>query len=337
MNTSVDDPAWIPAPPLEPLLEEDKPPTSLELFNEQIAIVEARLAENLNLWDKSALESLKKERDKWYTPDGDALPVETPNDDLNLQFSPPEAQNLVGDFIVHPKGLGMRIPWQIRNSDVDPSSGLRVSKSRSNGCFLVMNKEETADRWINDTAKAAEEYNVSERILRVAGYGMKDFRYMLPTRTIPTAFGYAGYEIEAADVPFNEDETRVWAQMFRAHHFNGAALAGAAWVSFDVEYRPLEKQWQDRLPVDPNGRHKAILVANHPQWIIPHMMVYFNSAQFKSRAYAMALNTVHRIDAHKIGRVPGYTSKDDLSGGAVREEGTSQDEKPRFRPGSDLI
>jgi len=317
-------------------------PTDRELLEKHINELVEGQEKAFNIWTQYAIENLREELARGYAEDGSAIPIQPRNDELLVQFSPPEAVNAPADeyWTVYPRGMVETPPKWISESGADPAAGLELTVRRSNGCFGIRNQIETSERWINDAAAVAEEYGCSSRAIRVAGYKMQGALFMLPTDdTIRNPYGRYGYALQP-DIPFNDEEKRVWREMFVRYHFN--LMMANTWLAHPLELNPSRLNASERGRIDPNGRHGCVTVPNTPQLIVPALMAFFNTAAFKERFYSTALIICREVDAGRTGRVPGYVTVEQMGGDFsnpfewyAENESTSAHDIPAFRPGSD--
>lgn len=327
----------------------DDEPTDLEVLQDYIAKLEAEYAATKNLWTADRIVKLKEEAAKWYDADGNRLDVVPDTEIIYHQISPVEAQNLDGWWTVYPKEYGVLDKWTTRQLDaygVDLSEGLDISRGRSNGCFIVRNKQETADVFLNDTDRVAEETGTSRRIIKMMGYALDGYKYMFPTHSIKGAGskfsnGVGDYAF-SPEVPFTELEKSVWINMFSRYHFSGPTLVGVKWAAYPVQLHPERPPGEDRENVDSNGLHKCLVVANHPHWILPRMILTWNSAMFKYDLWRQMCAKARAIDRMTAARVPGYESLEEMGKTihdyeAMGENTASNSEtKPIFHRGSEL-
>lgn len=325
-----------------PVGTEEKEPTAKELLEARIEKLETEQETlGFNFWRQHAIESLRKELDIGFDDEGNEIPVENPTGSLLVQFSPEEAVNAQGFWTVYPSGILDMPPAWITDSGADPSEGLVITVRRSNGCFGIYNQIETARRWTEDAAAVAEEYGCSRRVIQVAGHMMKGGGlFMLPTDdTIQNPYGRYGYALQP-EIPFNDEEKRVWREMFVRYHFNVTQRSG--WAVHPLELQPSAHQAALRQRIDPEGRHGCVTVANNPQLVVPALMAHFNTAAFKNRYYSSALIVCRDVDAGRRGRVPGYMTPQQMGGDFsnpfdwyAEHESTDVTEAPVFRPGAD--
>lgn len=283
-----------------------KPGLSLEVLEARIDALEAKLeaqGANANLWDQHALAHFKQKREEWYgvggghTDEDDAAPV--------FEFSPPEVVELEGWQNIQPRGFG-DLPKKYQSAN--PFLGLDVSRSRSCGCVFIKNQYESAILWRDHPEAVAEFYrrqqptaSISERLIRMAGHAMADWRVMLPTAYFAGAYDYIDdYTWTPEGAPFNEDEESVYRlNVLRAQDSGmGLAMAGADLLAFPL-YNGDERVGE---------RYLFLHVFNHPQWVLPAVMELYNSGNFKRRQYRAALTRAHAIDNEQRVPVPGYGS-----------------------------
>lgn len=279
-------------------------PTALDTLNAKIVELEAQYAKDRNMWTKVAIDHLKDERQKWYAADGSLIPVTPAPITPVVQISPPEVVGVDGWWTFVPTGYG-NLPWWGHNIP-DINAGLELSVSRDNGCFIVKNQRDTATLWLNDTDAVAKRYKITPRLVKMVGHRLNNMRYMLPTDNLRGGGPFANLQDYALnpEVPFNDEEKRVWRQMFVAHHFGAANLAGADFQFTALTLYPAEKDASKRVPISP--RLHCVTVGNHPEWVVPVMMSRYNNGVFIKGAYRAALHEAHQIDNYKVARVPGY-------------------------------
>lgn len=327
----------------------DDEPTDLEILQDYISKLEAEYAVTKNIWTADRISQLKEEAAKWYDSEGNRLEVVPDVQIIRHQISPLEAQTLDGWWTVYPKEYGVLDKWttkQLSDFDVDLSEGLDLSRNRSNGCFVVRNKQETADVFLNDTDRVAHETGTSRRIIKMMGYALDGYRYMFPTHSIKSVSpkfseGVGNYAFEP-EVPFTALEKEVWVNMFSRYHFSGPTLLGVKWSSYPVQLHAERPQGEDRENVDSNGKHRCLVVANHPHFILPRMILEWNSAKFKYSLWRNMCNKAHAIDRNAASPIPGYESLAEM-GKTPRDyeelgentAGNSQT-RPIFHKGSEL-
>lgn len=328
-----------------PVAEEEKEPTAKELFEAKIQQLEENQSRyGFNKWRQVAIESLRKELQIGFDADGNEIPIENPSGPPAIQFSPEEAVNWPVDdyWRVFPQGLlDVPPPW-ISDSGANPEEGLAITVRRSNGCFGIYNLIETAKLWTQNAAAVASKYGCSIRVIQVAGHMMgKGGLFMLPTDdSIMNPYGRAGYAVQP-EIPFNEEEKRVWREMFRRYHLN--VVAGAKHLVWPLELHPERPQAESRERVDPLGLHGCVTVANNPQLVVPALMAFYNTAAFKQRFYRTALAVCRDVDANRRGRVPGYMRPEEVGGDFsnpfdwyAEYESTDVTKEPKFAPGAIL-
>ncbi len=300
-------------------------PTDLENLIARIEALMKRIRVTKNIFDYQVLLGLIEEAELWFDEEGGEIPVETPGDALNVQFSPAEVVPVEGEPLKWqnvqlddlemkmPNFLGGRYGWRNRNL----SEGLDISVNRSNGCFLIRNLQETAELWASRPADVARAFNkkrlrASPRVVMLAGHMMGaelPWRFMFPTFDLRGADDLADYAFDQ-DVPFNDEEKRIWRLMFTLTHSKGGYL-GASQLegrlrSWDVFVNPEGKDSSLHVRVDPLGRHNILTVQNHPEWILPTAMAIYNTSRFKRLWYNKARSLAFQID-QGAPRVPGYT------------------------------
>lgn len=327
----------------------DDEPTDLEVLQDYIAKLEAEYAVSGNIWTADRITKLKEEAAKWYDSDGNRVDVSPDIQIIRNQFSPVEAQNLEGWWTVYPKEYGVLDKWttgQLNAFNIDLSEGLDLSRNRSSGCFIVRNKQETADVFLNDADRVASETGTSRRIIRMMGYALDGYRYMFPTHSVKSvspnfSTGVGNYAFEP-EVPFTDVEKEVWVNMFSRYHFSGPTLVGVKWASYPVQFHAERPQGEDREQIDSSGKHRCLVVANHPHWILPRMILHWNSAKFKYDLWRNMCAKAHAIDRLEAARVPGYESLTEI-GKTPRDyeemgENTAGNSKTRpvFHLGSEL-
>lgn len=340
---------------LDILSDEDEEPTDLEVLEDYIELLEAAQEEGFNLWRAVAIENLKEEASKWYDEDGNKIPVTPEVPVIDIQFSPEEALDLEGWWTVPVGEFGPPIRYLERKQKrgrytIDFDEGLDLSRSRSNGCFFVRNKQESADVFLSETDRIMDETGTTRRIVQMMGHIMNGWQYMFPTfdfygaeKAKRIGQGVGHYAIDP-EVPFNDEEKRVFKQMFVKNHLGGAAFVGAKWQTWNVLLNPnFKKEGVAPGLVDPTNHHRMITAANHPWWILPYMIDHFNTTAFKKKIWAGTVRLAHSIDRGEKGRVPGYMTIKEMTGSAttnVRALGEDTGHRGAksviFHPGSEL-
>ena len=315
----------------EEVVEEVIVPTALDELNGKIQTLRDRLAKEKNAWDQYALDALLKEAATSFDPDGEYLPDEAATSDVTVQLSPPEVVNATGYWNVQPRAFDILPDW-IQKLEIDPSIGLNISVSRSNGCVQIQNQVETSALWIADSETIAANYGVSARSIKMAGYAMAGWRYLLPAMDWLSPFAWDNYSVQP-EVPFNTAEKQLWQRNWSRFQFSGGALGGAKMQYSDLFVDPKDPA----TLIDLNNRHVIVTMANHPQHVVPGMMAMFNTGMFMYTRWRSAVNAAHQIDAGMASRVgnPGYstvsiTGKDKTAWYAANGEDTNKGRKPRF-------
>ena len=294
-------------------------PTDLENLLARIEALMERLRVTKNIFDYQVLMSLIEEAELWFDDEGGEIPVETPGNALNVQFSPAEVVPVEGEATiwqnVQLQDTDMKMPnflrsWRNRKLD----DGFDISVDRSNACFLFRNLEETGKLWADNPMDMARAFNgkrlrASPRVFLLAGTMMQNMRFMLPTFDFVGADPIADYAFDQA-VPFNDEEQRIFRLMFKLVHSKGAYQGSSQLEgrlhSWDVFVNPEQKDSSLHIRVDPLGRHNILTVINHPEWILPTAMAIYNTSRFKRLWYAKARRLAFQID-QGAPRVPGYT------------------------------
>ncbi len=314
-------------------------PTDLENLLARIESWMELVRKSKNINHYNTLLELIEEAEQWFDDEGEPIPVETPGDELNVQFSPAEVVPVEGEETVWQnvqlEDLDMKIPnflrkWRNRNL----GAGLDISLDRSNGCFLIRNLQETAENWADESyaENLARAFNkkrlrASPRIFVLAGHMMgaeNPWRFMFPTWEFKGSSGIADYAFEQG-VPFNDEEKRIFRLMFKLVHSKGGFLGASQYErrlndSFDVLVNPGEKDSSLHVPVDPLGKHRMLTVFSHPEWILPTAMAVYNTTRFKRLWYRKALALAYQIDMGNRGRVPGYLPPEHFRGGGPVDE-----------------
>lgn len=328
---------------LETGVDEEVVLSDAELLQDFINVLKNKQKSLFNLWRAKQIVELEEELAKWYDAAGNKIEPTPEKTELTIQFSPEEVLNAEGWWTAYPKGYGELPDWI--GDYTDPEEGLDLSCSRSNGCFLIRNKQETAEAFLAHSERIAKEVGTTRRLIKMMGYMLKDWRYMFPTMNLKGTGTFRvlmDYALEP-EVPFNEDEKRVFRWMFSRYHFNGSAMLGTKWQTANVQYRPEEKNPKDRQPVDPSGKHRCITVVNHPQWVLPATMEIYNTGIFKYNAWDSARRLARDIDKGVKARVPGYETIKEMTGESTpmkqfwdEFEPSRADKRPQFYAGSEL-
>lgn len=318
-------------------LATDEESTPLDRLNEIIYDKEQAYEKSGNIFDKRILDELKAHAATGFDANGQELPLQIRVPVWTQQVSPEEVLEADGYWNIQPTGYG-NLPYWISNVLTDGSAGLDVSVRRSNGCMQVRNQVEVANDWVNNAQAVADQYGISVRIVRMAGYAMMNRWYLLPTSNLQGGgtFKYDDFAV-TPPVPFNEAENDLWVDNWLFRHRSGglftAAAAGAKFLTHDIVDA-------DKQPIDLAGLSKIFLVVNHPNLVVPAMMAHYNTHMFKKQEWRLALQRAHKIDAGHELPVLGYekvtiTGKDKTAWYAENGEATHTLKQPEFNPGSE--
>lgn len=334
--------------------EEEEIPTELDVLEDRIERLEAEQEVSWNLWRQDTIEKLKKFALTAFDSEGAQTALIPETENVIHQFSPDEALDLDGWWTVGPgefgKKLSRRLTKEIdayRKRGVDIlGDGLELSRRRSNGCWVIRNKQETANEFLRDPQFYANKYGTSLRVIQMMGYRLDGWKYMLPTFDYYGATkrkdGQGHFAIDP-EVPFNDAEIHNYRYGFSNGNFGGGVLAGAKWTTNSIFTNP-EAKAKDRISVTSGvNRHRLFIVPNHPHWVIPQMQLLWNTSSFKYKLWRTVCFNIADIDRGAKPPQPGYLTRAEM-GGDVRGfrelngENTSSASKtqPKFDAGSEL-
>jgi hypothetical protein len=249
----------------------------------------------------------------------------TPPPPLPDDFSPVEVQNAEGyeQLDLMPVELPTSQTTLNKYFSGPVHQGLNVSKKRYYGCHLLQKRQESARLWIEQPDAVAEHYGVSKRIIAMAGHAMLDQWVMLPTMNMHNMDGSEQPPYVMGPFwPYNQTEQEVWKAMFVKYHFVGVSVMAGQLHGGVVVYNGVS------IP-----RTYVHTITNHPQWIAYAMNAYFETAQYKSRAFSVALNLAHQIDVGSAQPVKGYEKR---LPGQWGDEPTATKDIPAFVAGAEF-
>ena len=333
--------------PVEDTLTEEEVPveepeelSDLEELEQLIETLETQLSGGFNLWLADRIAKLKKFADgDNFDSDGNRIDSKVPEREVVLhQFSPPEATNLegwweapMGEIGDLPRSMVREIQkLGFRNEIAFKKETLGLSKARSNGCFVVRNQRETANYFLNHTEEAARKTGTTTRIIAMMGHALDQWSYMLPMYDF---YGANEKRVKAAgvghfaldpEVPFTDEEKDIYKWMGLMAQTSGfaSAIVGMKDKTMGVLANPEERykapyvngrKEGESIPVAKPNHHRIWWVINHPWWVIPRMIMKFNTAEFKYSLWRTMCYKANRIDYGYAAPVPGWVPREDIA------------------------
>lgn len=295
---------------LEEVAEEEEELTDQEKLENDIAVEEAKLRIERNLWGQWSLDQMYIRLETMFDADGMSIPQVPLTSQLIVDFSPQEAQEADGYWTHFPDGYGDLPPWL---GESDPAVGLTMTNERHDGCAGIKNMDMVSDLWINDPASVVAQITAkasSERVVAMAGYRMAGQKFFLPMFDHPGADGLTGFAV-LPNIPISDEERLAYRKNWGKYQMK--VMLGGSFRNHDVVWNDdptaIRSQW--KMLVDPIGlRHKITTIINHPNWVVPALMDYFNTPLFMREFYNTERARASRIDIGAENPVPGYVKQD---------------------------
>jgi hypothetical protein len=236
-----------------------------------------------------------------------------------------EVGNLPRSMVKEIKNAGFR------NEIAFKKETLGLSRSRSNGCFVIRNQRETANYFLSHTEEAARKTGTTTRIIAMMGHALDQWSYMLPMydfyganeKRVRGKEGVGHFALDP-EVPFTEEEMEFWKYhgLWAQNGGFGAAIAGAKSHQIAVNVNPREvveapyvngKKSVKGIQVASPNYHRMWWVINHPWWIMPRAILTYNTSQFKYNLWRTMCYKANRIDYGHAAPVPGYVPREEIA------------------------